>query len=147
MPQSLKFRTAAACRIADIHRDRFNESVAAGNYKCAPETRPGASRIFAEDDLVALMIYGRQLKAGSGAEVAGDLACRVRKALDQNPKAKVVSVLRALNGLGRTVIDDRPKTLSTDNPVFERIEFEIGAIRAFVRARMQEEATVLGEED
>lgn len=147
MPQSLKFRTAAACRIADIHRDRFNESVAAGNYKCAPETQPGASRIFAEDDLVALMIYGRQLKAGAGAGIAGDLACRVRRALDLNPKARVVSVLRALNGLDRTVIDDRPKTLSPRNPVFERVEFEIGAIRAFVRERMQEDAAVLGGED
>lgn len=147
MSKNLKFRTAAACRIADIHRDRFNESVAAGKYGCAPDTQPGASRIFAEDDLVALTIYGRQLRHGASAEIAGRLACRVREVLAQNPKAKVVSVLRALNGYVWTAVDERPKTLSPNNPVFERVEFEIGAIRAFVRERMQEEAAVLGEED
>lgn len=146
-PRPMKFRTAAACRIAMIHRDRLNESVAAGNYGCAPETRPGASRIFEEDDLIALTIYGRQLKEGVSAERAGRLACAVRKALEKSPNAKVVSVLKALNGLGRTVVDERPELLSSDNPVFERIEFEIAAVRTFVREQMAEEATVCGEED
>lgn len=143
----MKFRTAAACRIAKIDRNRFNEAVAAGNYPCAPTTVPGASRLFAEDDILALYAYGRLLAFGFTPSHAGEYACRVHQALVQKPKVKAVAVAFALNGLKRTLLDERPDTLSRDNPVFERFEFEIASMRKYVRAEMADEAEVLGEED
>lgn len=143
----MKFRTAAACRIAKIDRNRFNEAVAAGNYPCAPATVAGASRLFAEDDILALYAYGRLLAFGFTPSHAGEYACRVRQALDSKPKVKTVAVAFALNSLKRTLIDERPALLSPDNPVFERFEFEIASMRKYVRKEMEDEAQSIGEED
>lgn len=144
---SIRFRTAAACRIAQIDRNRFNEAVSAGNYRCAPSTVPGSSRLFDENDLIALFVYAQLLRQDYEPKLAGDFAFEVRKGLHENPKAKTVSRLISLSGLERTVTDAEPAELSRDNPVLQRFKFEIVPIRKFVQREMAQELRALGEED
>jgi hypothetical protein len=72
-----RIKTALACEMAELDRDRFNEAVAAGHYPCAPETRPGSSRIFSVDDCVALYIYARLIDDGIPPSRAGGMICEV----------------------------------------------------------------------
>lgn len=76
-----------ACRLAGVERDRFNLAVHQKHYPCAPEVVPGSTRKFDRDDFIALAVYGHFLRRGFSSAVAGDLACRVRTLLDNDPAA------------------------------------------------------------
>lgn len=148
---SISFRTQAACQIARIDRDRFNEAVAADNYRCAPPTERGSSRLFAENDLIALYIYGRLLSIQPNLppKIAGDFACRVLRVLEQNPNAKTISYLFGLAETNATVADASvfPLDATPGNPAVGRLEFDIVTIRDFIHREMKAEASVVGEDE
>ena len=153
----LKFRTKAACRIARIDHQRFNEDVAAGDYPCAPKTRAGVSRVFDEADIAGLLIYRHLLDAfsqtGYSKKTASMYACGV------------IQAVRDLKSHPEKTRADFPVNDFNDTPILCNPEeapwFGDGSLRALaatfcfdlenllktVRARMAEEAKILGEED
>jgi hypothetical protein len=99
------FKTQDACRIARIHRDRFNEAVAADFYPCAPVVARGATRLFSRLDLVGLYIYGRLLDNDFPPRLAGRFACKIQLKLQEEPEAKSITYLRDEGGLGLCIAD------------------------------------------
>lgn len=95
-----KLTTTAACRVARLNRDRFNEHVAAGHFNCAPETVPGRARLFDPDDMVALRLFSDLMEDGYNAFNAGRIACGVGEAARKNPDAESIAYVKATNGLG-----------------------------------------------
>ena len=150
-----KFRTQAACRIAEIDPQRFNEDVSDGNYPCAPETTAGKARLFDEADIAGLYVYAHLTKGHGanryGRKLAANYACGVIKALRELSRIEKERVdIPFVAGGGHTVAE------STDPPVFitplERAEvltscFDLKAIRETVRERMEEEKNIWGEAD
>lgn len=87
--------TAAACDIAGIDRQRFNEDVAAGHYPCAPIGKPRVGRWFDEIDTCGLLVYSFLLtvwnnhadspkRAAVSKRVAAMYACKVMEAMRAN---------------------------------------------------------------
>lgn len=74
-------RTAAACRIARLDRQKFNDLMASGEYDCAPRTSPGVPRVFELHDLIALYLFTRLIERGRTVRQASDTACRVHGVL------------------------------------------------------------------
>lgn len=72
---TLRAKSKTACAIARIDPFRLNEAIHAGFYPCAPETRPGSSRVYDVDQIVSLRIYGALLSLSLSAERAGHIAC------------------------------------------------------------------------
>lgn len=64
-----------AMRLADVDPIRFNEAVARGRYRCAPETKSGVGREFNYGQMVALCVFGQLLKLKFSAREAGAYAC------------------------------------------------------------------------
>ena len=83
--------TAAACRVAGIRHDRFNEFVAIGIYKCAPSTIPGRARMFTPDDILGILIFKDLMVGGMTASAAGEIAFAVAEAAKANPNARAIS--------------------------------------------------------
>lgn len=52
------FSTVRAAEIVRMDRQRLNEDIASGIYPCAPATRAGKGRVWDENDLIALRLYG-----------------------------------------------------------------------------------------
>lgn len=167
-----RFRAQAACRIAGIDRDRFNEAVAAGNYPCAPPAVAGSSRVFDEDALCALFYYGRMLGRGYPPSVAGNIAClfqeqlaNLRRAPDELARKGLTSAMRAereewlqakvvvisATAGGRPYAhlrcDVNLDLRERGYPMMDWHVINIEEVRRIVRLGMAEEANVLGEED
>lgn len=104
-----KLTTAAACRVARIDRDRFNEHVAAGRFRCAPATIPGRARLFDPHDMVALWLFRELMEDGIDATRAGRIACAVAAAARQHPDAPAISYVEACSDrhVGTAVPADR----------------------------------------
>jgi DNA-binding transcriptional MerR regulator len=150
MPQT-KFRIRVACRIAKVDHARFNEAVAAGNYPCAPDVTRGATRLFDEDDLVALFIYGRLLDRGFSPRQSGNYSCKIRDQLRKTPNEEAIVIIHTFPGSVEVQAVNPAEKLSTRNAagqqIFSRLEFHIANVREFVRDEMQEEIRIVGEED
>lgn len=144
----LKARTKLACAIAGIDPARFNELVHFGKYPCAPATVPGAARIFDENDIVALRVYSSLIGIGMTPEAAGNMACQVLNQIRQNPEAETVSYLKASRGNAHFAAEEVDAAQQyggfPDKPLW--ISFGIKDHRAFVRDRLNEEASILGDE-
>lgn len=145
-----KFRTQAACRIARISPQRFNEAVAAGNYPCAPEVARGSTRVFTESDLIALFFYGQLLEQGFPPRLAGQYACRVSAVLDRVPDENEVVVIRSeigkIEGLAGSLLEETPKA-SSAGLVLQRFIFDVENARKIIRKEIAEELSVIGEDD
>ena len=125
---------AAACRTAEVDYDDFTLAVAAGSYPCLPLAVGGTSRRFDETDLLALYIYGRLLAFGFGALRAGEYACRIHTAVRANANARFVSIALTRNGGKRVVVEVAASKAPATFP--GKIEFDIPAIREFLKARI-----------
>lgn len=90
-----KLSTTAACRVARLDRDRFNEAVAAKVFDCAPKTIPGRARYFDPDDMVSLWLYREMLDDGFTKERAGYIACKVGDAARYKPTADYISFINS----------------------------------------------------
>lgn len=156
-----KLTAIAACRVARIDRDRFNEHVAAGRFPCAPGTSAGRARLFSPDDMLALVLFSDLLKDDLPASLAGHIACEVAEAARASPEARAISYLRT-NAVksGFTVnrraipSDQVPdpetwnKSLFNDCEIIERETiFNVWQSRQRIAQRTEEERSIIGERE
>ena len=160
-----KFRTKAACRIAGIDHQRFNEDVAAGEYPHAPVTTAGVSRVFDEADIAGLYVYafltrgcGETYRFGKklAATYAGGVIEALRgqrhfdfRHVESRDRARAdFPLLRDADGVFIRAFEDQPPQFGTasDRGVVS-VCFDLEGILKIVRRRMEEEARILGEED
>ena len=87
----LKLTTAAACEVVGLHRDRFNEHVAAGNFGCAPPTVAGKARVFDPTEMLGLFYFKRLMDDGLPAAIAGSIACQLMVCAQEYPDEKVLA--------------------------------------------------------
>ncbi|MEK4034288.1 hypothetical protein WOC76_12480 [Methylocystis sp. IM3] len=78
-------KTSIALRVAGLDRIKFNLIVHSGFYECAPETTEGSARLFEENDVVALVVFGDLLGVGILPRFAGPMACELRELLEAAP--------------------------------------------------------------
>ena len=94
------------CRLAGVDRDRLNEAIARGDYPCAPATRPGSRRIFAEADFIVLSVYGALTARGIPPRVAGAVACSSLSAIENAPYAEHLAIIWERDGRVKGVTPD-----------------------------------------
>ncbi|MEP5732190.1 MAG: hypothetical protein ABJL67_22780 [Sulfitobacter sp.] len=151
----LKLTTPAACRVARIDRDRFNEEVAAGNFNCAPSTIPGRARLFDPDDMVALWLFRDLLEDGESKRVAGRIACKISQLAREYPEDRTISLVKSYFNDGGTAMrtKDVPdpsewdKILIGGTDIKEVRTFRIGKMRDMIAHATEEERAVIGERD
>ncbi|WP_299677436.1 hypothetical protein [uncultured Roseobacter sp.] len=153
----LKFRTKAACRIARIDPQRFNEDVASGEYHCAPETRAGVSRVFDEADIAGLLVYRHLMDVfgdrGFSKKTAAMYACGVIRSIRE--MKRYPDQTRAdfpVDGFNDTPMLCRPEEgayfgAHQHRALAATVCFDLSNILKAVRHGMSEEAKILGEED
>lgn len=151
-----KLTTAAACRIARIDRDRFNEHVAAGRYRCAPDTIPGRARLFDPDDMISLWLFRELMDDGFDVSTAGKIACAVGKAARRNPEANAISYVQDyFTPPGGTALpaDQVPAPSEWHRVMFGGTDirkvttFRIGKLREMIAHYTEEERAIVGEDD
>lgn len=151
-----KLTTAAACRVARIDRDRFNEHVAAGRFGCAPSTVPGRARLFDPDDMIALWLFRELMEDGSEASTAGAIACEVASAARLNPGAKAITYVQTYfdkSGGHAYPADEVPPSTEWDETLFSGTDirkattFRISKLRQLIAAYTEEERAIIGEND
>ena len=150
-----KLTTMAACRVARIDRDRFNEHVAAGRFTCAPATVAGRARLFDPDDMIALWQFRELMEDGFDAVRAGRIACTVAGAARDNPDAEAVTyVYDYFDGHGTAFAADAvPDASEWNNVLFsgtdirKTMTFNIGKLRKMIAHYTEEERSIIGESD
>lgn len=153
-----KLTTVAACRVARIDRDRLNEHVAAGRFRCAPQTVPGRTRLFDPDDMVALWLFRDLMDDGLEAARAGYIACEVAEEARRNPEAPaisfVVNYFVPFNGAAMTA-DKVPSPDTWDKPegfvggvdIRKVMTFNVKKVRELIAHYTEEERSIIGERE
>lgn len=138
--------TLAACRIARIDRQRFNEFVASGDYRCAPETQPGRARRFNESDIIALFVFARELDRGIRSTIAGWLADLVRMSLTEDHDRETASVAYLLDGTPFLYVGSGTEIgdMVHGRQILKLETYNIAAIRNAVRAAIEKERETAG---
>ena len=149
-----KLTTKAACRVARIDRDRFNEHSAAERFPCAPATIPGRSRLFDPDDMIALWLFRELMDDNLDASTAGKIACMVAAAARENPEAVAISYVQTRSGSASAVASDRvppPEEWQTarirGSAIRKVTEFNIADTRELIAHYTEEERSIIGEDD
>ncbi|MBS9476076.1 hypothetical protein [Ancylobacter radicis] len=151
-----KLTTVAACRVARLDRDRFNEHVAAGRFGCAPATVPGRARLFDPDDMIALWLFRELMDDGFDAVHAGRIACSVAECARLNPEARSISYVQDYFQpvRGRAFPSDEvPAASAWDTVKFSGTDirkvttFRIGKMREMIAHYTEEERAIIGERD
>lgn len=152
-----KLTTSVACRVVGMNRDRFNEYVAAGQYRCAPNTVPGRARLFDPDAMLTLFLFKRLMDDGYTVEKAGVIACAIGEVAKLNPEARAVSYVEDyFKGHGRAMLtsevpmpDTWDKVLLSGTDIRKVTTFRIGKERDLVAHYTEEEQSIIGnpEED
>lgn len=156
--QQPRFRTAVACRLASIDRDRFNEAIAAGNYPCAPRTDRGSTRVFDQNDLIALYYYGRLLNYGMTPRVAGYWACELFHAVKSRPDTDEVVLCFDKSELEHVMVSEDLEALEPERrsellhgsayfPIMQRVCVDVRAIRGLIKSEIERELAVIGPDD
>jgi hypothetical protein len=153
---SPKLRTAAACKVARLDRDRFNEAVAGGYLNCVPGTVAGRARVFTPDDMLVLWYFRELVEDGLTREYAGRIACEVADAAKRNPDAVAISYVEDYFGprSGRAFPADMvPDSSQWDTTKFSGTDirkvttFRVGKTREMISHYTAEELSVFGSED
>jgi hypothetical protein len=156
MSKTPKLTTIAACRVARIDRDRFNEHVAAGRFPCAPETVPGRARLFDPDAMIALWLFRELMDDGFDAAAAGAMACEVARAAREHPDAPVISFVQDYYGRqGFAFPHDAVPAVSEWGRVYfpaggdirKVTMFRIAKMRALIADYTEEERSIIGPSD
>jgi hypothetical protein len=151
-----RLKTKAACRVAKIDRDRFNEHIAAGRFGCAPPTIPGRARLFDPDDMIALWLFRDLMEDGLGADKAGIIACTVARAARDNPDASTITFVddyfqpssgRAFPSEQVPHSKDWQTHLFSGTNVRKTTTFNIEYTRRMIADRTEEERSIIGEDD
>ena len=152
----IKIRTATACKIARLDRDRFNEAVAGGYLTCVPSTSAGRARLFLPDDMLALWYYRELVEDGYTREKAGLVACAVANAAKQYRDAPAISYVEDYFGphSGKAVpAGDVPDHSKWDTVMFNGTDirkvttFRVSKARWLIAQYTDEENSILGTED
>ena len=77
--------TRAACLIADFDQIRLKDCIVHERYTCAPRTSRGVARAWAEDDILALIMFSDLVKEGWNLFEAGRAAHQYRALLAKHP--------------------------------------------------------------
>lgn len=143
-------RTKTACRVVDIDRQKLADLIASEDYPCAPATSAGVSRVFEIDDMVALYLFARLNERGLPAKLAGAIACRVREGMQNDPSADRIVIGRAVSGAsGMTSFEHwnpEGKEVNPGMPLMVTEIYDVRNIRTLVRAGLEREARVLGDD-
>ena len=149
-----KLTTIAACRVARIDRDRFNEHVAADRFPCAPDTIAGRARLFDPDDMVALWLFRELLDDGVARERAGHIACQVARCARQNPQAEAVAYVETFVGSKAAVVADEVSHHSKwgevtfgGSDIRKVTTFNIAKTRKLIAHYTAEEQSIIGPDD
>ena len=139
--------TKAACRVVNIDRQKLADSIANGEYPCAPETTPGVARVYEINDLVCLYIFARLTERGEPAKRAGEIACSIRAQLERTPNTTRVVLVEAVMG-AKAAFDGEQWDLSREDfkpgsPMLRQSIWHVGAVRALVTQALADEAKVL----
>jgi len=150
----IKLTAKAACRVAGIDRDRFNEHVASGAYPCAPNTVPGRSRLFDPDDMLALRLFQDLLDDGYNAKRAGAIACTVGNAARRNPEERVIAYMDPYLGSPSATTYTRLQELGNIDDLFTNGSdvrsvtlYRVGKLRELNAHYTEEERSIVGEDD
>jgi hypothetical protein len=156
MSATPKLTTTAACRVARLDRDRFNENVAAGNFQCAPATVPGRARLFDPDDMISLWLFRELMEDGFSKEWAGKIACEVGEAARRNPNAPAISFVYGyfypVSGDAMPA-DEVPSSNEWDTTMLggtdirKTMTFNIKKLRALIAHYTEEERSIIGPDD
>lgn len=148
-----KLTTAKACEVAGLHRDRFNEYVAAGLYNCAPKTVPGRARLFDPDDMLTLFLFKRFIDDGYTIEKAGNIACVLGEVAKQHPEERFLSYVEDyFIGHGTAFrAQDVPAYEQWDDVLFSGTDirkvttFRIGKERELVAHYTAQQESIIGD--
>lgn len=149
-----RLTTAAACKVAGLNRDRFNEHVASGAYRCAPETVPGKTRHFLPNDMLALRLFRDLLDDGLNARASGHIACEVSIAARCNPNADQISYVfdwfKSPSGYACPLSEvpndwSNPSAQGTD--VRQVWTFNVSKLRTLIAHYTEIERSIIGPED
>ena len=138
--QMARAETKAACRVVNIDRQKLADSIANGEYPCAPETKPGVARVYEINDLVCLYIFARLTERGEPAKRAGEIACSIRAQLERTPKTSRVVLVEAVMG-AKAAFDGEKWDLSREDfkpgsPMLRQSIWHVGAVRALILYRI-----------
>lgn len=153
MPIVPKLTTMAACRVATIDRDRFNEHVAAGHFPCAPSTIPGRARLFEPDDMIGLWLFRELMDDGINAARAGAMACEVSRAARLYPDAKAIAYVQTYRNGGVAIpaekvpFSDLDDYYITGTDVRKVTVFRISKLRQLIAHYTEEERAIIGERE
>ncbi|WP_373487270.1 hypothetical protein [Blastomonas sp.] len=147
-----KLTTQRACKLAGLHRDRFNEHVHADHYPCAPKTVPGRSRLFDANDLLALLLFRKLMDDGVDAKNAGEIACTVMEAARQAPSARCVAFVQPVLGSALAMpADELPDVSAWDDWLhngcdIEKVTiFRVGKWRDQIAHQMDDDLLIVGD--
>src|SRR6266540_3568267 len=155
MAATPKLTTTAACRVARIDCDRFNEHVAAGRFDCAPDTIPGRARLFDPDDMIALWLFRELMDDGFDATRAGKIACAVAGAARENPGARAISYVQDYFGSRGLAMpanqvpahsewDQKLIGFGAQTDIRKVTTFRIGKLREMIAHYTEEERSIIG---
>ena len=144
---SVSLTTVAACQVAGINRDRFNEFVAIGDYRGAPPTVAGRARVFSADDILGLVIFRDLMAGGMTAWAAGRISYAVVEVAKENPSASLVSYVHPWRASPGESVDGAARPFqhmqSVDSvdektpDVLVLVIFNVGVLREVVAKRCQ----------
>lgn len=166
MPPSTRVRSALACRIVGLDRQKFNEAVADGFYTCAPMASQGNTRIFTEEAMVPLYFFARLLEFGLPPRRAGALACEAAgraQSRGYDESDRVILLIAEGNEVFIPSVTMFPKDgeskeydprheehgrgYSGLGRVIMTVSFYLSHVRKTIAARVESERNILGEED
>lgn len=150
-----KLTTIAACRVAGLNRDRFNEHVAAGHFGCAPQTVAGRARLFDPDDMIALVLFRELMEDGLDARAAGRIACEVAASAKEKPHAKNISYIEpSFGGRGSACPTEELASPSewsgmvySGREIRKVTTFRVDRLRRLIAEGIEEERSIIGPAD
>lgn len=145
-----KLTTIAACRVAGLNRDRFNEHVAAGNYTCAPKTVPGRARLFDPNDMLTLTLFKRLMDDGVAPEKAGSIACVVGHGAKIEPEEEEIVFIETFAGMSTAYGAKHVPTNANESSgltIYKKTFFNVAHLRKLIAHYTDEERSIIGPDD
>ena len=153
-----KLTTVAACRVARLDRQRFNEHVSNGDYPCAPPTVQGRTRWFENpNDLVPLMLFRQLMDDGVSPAKAGRIACAIGQVAREYPDEKIISYVDDyFYGDGTAALPsdvpapelwDQAAGFFMGTDIRKVTHHNIGKLRRLIAHYAAEEASIIGADD
>ena len=143
------FTTKAACRILGRDRKQQADDIATGHCKHVP-TAIGGLRYWRTDDLAGEMFFVDQRDHGYSVKMAGALASRLRRAMEEHPTADQLSLVTLTNGnrfAARTDTLDVSTGFNSGGAVREVLMVNVRNLRERVQRLIEADADLVGADD